>query len=130
MAAQIMHRSEFTLHMPPPTPEELSMIMQLKAENLQLQEANNCYRGLFDVVYSELESAYMADGQIRKENACLRAQLLAHEDPEGLEQLEGQNSENALHEEGAHSMEEFFCLLGKQDAQIEFRRIPLQRSSA
>jgi len=94
---------------PPPTPEEIITVMELKSENDQLQEARRCYQGLFHVLYNELEQAFVADSQIREECARLRAELLSLLGaPEGLE---GQESDHALHEESAKSFEDFLLYL-------------------
>jgi len=69
MAARIMETSGCTT--PPPTPEELSTIVELQTEHVQLLEARKCQLGLFNYLYSEFEWASMIYEQIHRENASL-----------------------------------------------------------
>jgi len=107
MVAPSMQQSDFTL--PAPGPQEFSTVLtELKAENVQLLEVRRCYLRMFDVVYSELERAFIAEAEIRKENDHLREHLLSllGATP-GPKPSKEQQFNHALHEEGAQRSEEF-----------------------
>jgi len=112
MAAQRMEQSECTT--PPPTPEELSTILKLQTENINLLEKRKCYLGLFNVLYSELELALTTEAQIRKENARLRAELLSLGASQDFDSSKGHEPEHTLHEAVVKSIEEFLLHLLKR----------------
>jgi len=109
MAASSVEKSQGTT--PPPTPEELSSILELQLEHMQLLEERKRHLGLFNALYSELEWALIIEGQIRAEIETLRAELLSLGTTLDFEPSKEQESEHALSEESAKTIEKFIVYL-------------------
>jgi len=109
MQVPSMEQAFFTV--PPPTQEEFSTLMELRHENVHLLEARKCYLGLLDVLCSDLEQSFSTSEQLRKENACLRAELLCLGASQGFVASDKQGTEHIPCEEGRNSIKDFLLYL-------------------
>jgi len=105
--------AQFTLSLPPPSREELSILMELKAEQEQLLKNKKMYSSLINLLCKEFEETYKEDCYVREANDQLHVELAKIATEFGYEIPPEYNWKQPTSKQAVESIEDFFLRMLK-----------------
>jgi len=118
--------AQFTPNLPPPTDEELALMMELKAEQAQLMETRSFYTGLAKYLYNEFQETHNQDFSLRQENSNLRAELFKIALKFGFELPQEEKWKQSMSTQAVESIDDFFLRMLKAAGSERIRPGDLQ----